>query len=195
MSNHRKHKHLTKSEQKSIDRKELFRHLLPLIKSFGVWIVLVAIMATDYASVRWLSEFFVQFTTQLTILLSKVLFVPVKEMGVGANAVLSSSSGMLLIAGYPLEVGIECTAYHAYFALIALVLFSAWKLKDKLLYGVVILIVLAILNSLRIVFLGVIGDKFPALLHVMHDYIWNILLVIILWGLWEFSNKKLTKTK
>lgn len=192
----KKRKRLTKGEINAINRKELVKHLLPLAKSFGVWMVLVAIMALDYTSVRWLTKFFVHLTTYLSIFLSKILFVPVELIGgsEGALSIPDSKEALILVAGYPLKIGIECTAYHAYFALVALVLFSAWKIKDKLVYGVVILIVLAILNSLRIVFLGVIGDKFPGLLHLMHDYIWNVLLVIVLWGLWEVSNKRLTKT-
>lgn len=179
-----------------MNRKELFKQLLPLAKSFGVWMVLVAIVAVDYTNGRWFSMYFVHFTTDLSILLSKIFFIPVEFIGGNPDkmSMADSSYGMLLIAGYPLKIGIECTAYHAYFALIALVLFSDWKLKDKFIYGAVILVILAILNSVRIVFLGVIGEKFPAILDVMHDYIWNILLVIILWGLWELSNKRFAKT-
>jgi len=194
--NSRKRKHLSKSEQRSIDRKELFKHLLPLAKSFGVWIILVTIVAVDYTNHRWFSMFFVHVTTDLSIFLSKLFFIPVKFLG-GDPSTMSSSDanyGLLLIDGYPLKISIECSAYHAYFALISLILFSSWKLKDKLIYGIVILIILALLNSFRIVLLGVIGEMFPSMFDVTHDYIWNILLVIILWGLWELSNKRLTKS-
>ena len=165
-----------------------------MAKSFGVWMLLVAIVATDYETNRWFSMNFVHFTTHLSVLLSKLFFIPVNHIAVAANALSDLNYDMISIAGYPLKISIECSAYHAYFALISLILFSAWKLRDKLVYGTVILVILALLNSFRIVFLGVIGEKFPNILDVMHDYIWNILLVIILWGLWELSNKRLTKT-
>jgi len=159
--------------------------------------ILVAIVAVDYETNRWFSMYFVHVTTHLSVLLSKLFFIPAKYIGgtVAAIATSDLNYDMITIAGYPLKISLECSAYHAYFALISLILFSAWKLKDKLVYGIIILVILALLNSLRIVFLGVIGEKFPSILDIMHDYIWNILLVIILWGLWELSNKKLTKTE
>ena len=196
MNYNRKRKHLSKSEQRSIDRKELLRQLLPLAKSFGVWMILVTIVAVDYETNRWFSMFFVHAATDLSVVLSKILFIPVKYLTSTSNAIAAPDLNydMISIANYPLKIELECSAYHAYFALIALVLFSAWELKNKFLYGAVILAVLAVLNSLRIVILGVIGKMFPSILDAMHDYIWNILLVIILWGLWELSNKRLAKT-
>ncbi|MBN2261308.1 MAG: hypothetical protein JW735_00220, partial [Prolixibacteraceae bacterium] len=90
---------------------------------------------------------------------------------------------------------LECSAYHAYLALIALVLFSKWKPKQKLIAGSLMFVALAVINSLRIIILGIIGRKYPEAFNLMHDYVWNILLVVVIWGMWEFVNQKLIKKK
>lgn len=191
-----KYKRLTENEVRSIRRRELFGYLLPLIKSFGAWIVGVFVVALDYTSYRWFSMAFVHFTTYLSYGISKILFIPVQLTGSDKEIIttLEVNFDMIVISGYPMKIELECSAYHAYIAVIALVAFSVWKRNDKLIYGSNILAVLAILNSLRIIMLGVVGHDFPAIFNIMHDYVWNILLVIILWGLWEMANNRLTKT-
>lgn len=181
---------------KSLQRKELWKYLFPLVKSFGVWLIAVSVVAIDYTYNRWFSMGFVHFTTYTTYILSKLLSVQISLLGSSSDIVttLNVNYDMLHICNYPFKIELECSAYHAYIAVVALIIFSAWKQKDKFLYGIIFIVTLAILNSLRIIALGIISQKFPSILNLMHDYIWNILLVIILWGLWELINNKLTKT-
>ncbi len=178
-----------------MQRKELLKSLMPLIKSFGLWAVLVIIVAWDYAKFQWFSMAFVHFTSYLSLGLSKLLFIPASITGSGTAMVttLNVTYDSIVISGYPMMVELECSAYHAYLAMVALIVFSGWTLRNKLVWGSILFGVLAVINSLRIVLLGVIGRKFPSVFDLMHDYIWNILLVIILWGLWEFVNTRLIK--
>jgi exosortase/archaeosortase family protein len=175
--------------------KELLKELLPLIKSFALWIVLVVIVAWDYTNNRWFSMFFVDFTTYLTHGLAKMLFIPSRIIGSGQSMVttLVVNYKSIVISNYPMIIELECSAYHAYIAMISLVLFSKWTAKQKLITGSVLFVSLAVINSIRIIMLGVIGRKFPGVFNLMHDYLWNILLVIIIWGLWEMANKRLNK--
>jgi exosortase/archaeosortase family protein len=177
--------------------KELLIELLPLIKAFGLWIVLVIIVAWDYTNNRWFSMFFVDFTTYLSHGLAKMMFIQSRILGSGQSMVttLEVNYQSVVINNYPMIIELECSAYHAYIAMIALVLFSKWTPKQKLITGSILFASLAVINSLRIIMLGVIGRKFPGVFNLMHDYIWNILLVIIIWGLWELANKKLNKLK
>lgn len=188
-----KKKHLSRKEQKAFQRKELIKELLPLGKSFLLWIVLVVIVAWDYTNKLWFSMIFIDFTTYLTYGISKLLFIPVKLLGESSGMVttMEISYRTISVNHFPMLVELECSAYHAYLAMIALVSFSNWTIKNKLVYGSIIFGILAIVNSLRIVLLGVIGKKFPNLFNTMHDYIWNILLVVVIWGLWELANKYL----
>ncbi|MBN1925858.1 MAG: exosortase/archaeosortase family protein [Prolixibacteraceae bacterium] len=192
----------SEKEIKAQKRKELFKELLPLIKAFGLWVILVIIVAWDYTNRQWFSMLFVDLTTYLSYALAKVMFIPAKIIGDGTGVVttLVVNYKSITISNYPMIIEIECSAYHAYLAMIALVIFSKWSVKQKLAIGGTLFVTLAIINSLRIVMLGVIGRKYPEVFNIMHDYIWNILLVIIIWGLWELANrfmmrKKLVKTE
>lgn len=194
-SSQSKKKNLSKGEINKQKRLELFKELLPIIKSFGLWIVLVIIVAVDYTGKRWFSMAFVDYTTWLSYGISKILFIPARIIGDGASMVttLQVNYKTIIISNYPLVIELECSAYHAYLAMLSLVVFAHWTKKQKLLIGTIIFAILSVVNSMRIVALGVIGHKFPQVFNVMHDYIWNILLVIIIWGLWELANQWLRK--
>jgi exosortase/archaeosortase family protein len=194
MSNYSK----KKVSQKEINikrRKALFKELLPLIKSFGLWVILVIIVAWDYTNYRWFSMLFIDLTTYLSYGLAKIMFIPAKILGDGSSmaTTLVVTYKSIQINNYPMIIELECSAYHAYIAMIALVTFSNWTIKQKLVTGSILFGLLAVINSFRIVMLGVIGRVFPGFFNLMHDYIWNILLVIVIWGLWEMANKKMNK--
>lgn len=190
-----------KKEQKALKqlqqqkRKELLSELLPLGKSFALWIVLVIIVAWDYTNKQWFSMLFVDFTTYLSYGLSKIMFIPAKILGSGTGMVttIEVSYRSIVIGGYPMIIELECSAYHAYLAMIALVAFSKWTNKQKIMAGSILFVTLALINSLRIVMLGIIGRKMPQVFDFMHDYLWNILLVVIIWGLWEIVNKRIAR--
>jgi len=138
---------------------------------------------------------FVDFTTYLSYLLAKIMFLPAKILGDGTSmaTTLVVTYKSITINNYPMIIELECSAYHAYIAMIALVSFSNWNVKQKLITGSILFGLLALINSFRIVMLGVIGRTFPGFFNMMHDYIWNILLVIVIWGLWELANKRMNK--
>lgn len=186
-----------KQIKKNISIKELLVELLPLIKSFGIWILLVVIVAWDYTNYRFFSMAFIYFTTYLTFGLAKIMFLQAAILGAGTSMMTTIEVNYLSIVvnNYPMIIELECSAYHAYLALIALVLFSKWLPKQKVFAGSLMFIVLAIINSLRIIILGIIGRKYPEVFDLMHDYIWNILLVVVIWGMWELVNQKLIKKK
>jgi len=194
MSNYSKKK-VSQKEINNQKRKALFKELLPLLKSFGLWVVLVVIVAWDYTNHRWFSMLFVDLTTYLSYGLAKIMFIPAKILGDGTSmaTTLVVTYKSVQISNYPMIIELECSAYHAYIAMIALVVFSNWTIKQKLVVGSVLFGLLAVINSFRIVMLGVIGRVFPGFFNLMHDYIWNILLVIVIWGLWELANKRMNK--
>jgi len=186
---------IKQKEIKKENQKALLNELLPLIKAFALWIVLVIVVAWDYTNNQWFSMLFVDFTTYLSYALSKIMFIPasIGDNGTGMVTTLIVNYKSIQINHYPMIVELECSAYHAYIAMFSLVLFSKWKWKQKLTGGSILFAALAIINSLRIVMLGVIGRTYPQIFNIMHDYVWNILLVIVIWGLWELANKKMIK--
>ncbi len=188
-------KKLSDKEVKSQKRKELFKELLPLGKSFTLWILLVVIVAWDYTNHQWFSMAFVHYTTHLSIWISKLFFIPARIIGEGVGTITTIEVNYISVSinNFPMIIELECSAYHAYLAILALTVFSPWKLKHKFIGGGIIFASLSAINSLRIVGLGIIGRKYPQIFDLMHDYVWNILLVIIIWGLWELANKIIAK--
>jgi exosortase/archaeosortase family protein len=186
-----------KKPQGKTQYKELFKALLPLMKSFALWMVLVIIVAWDYTNHRWFSMLFVEFTTYLSWALAKLMGIQAAVLGHGSSMMTTLEVNYLsiVIHNYPMIVELECSAYHAYIAMIALVIFSSWTVKQKLINGAFIFTILALINSLRIILLGVIGRKYPEIFNIMHDYIWNILLVIVIWGLWEVIDRRMQNKK
>lgn len=184
----------TKKNNKQTGTKQLLKDLIPLAKSFSLWIILVAIFAIDYTSNQWFSMVLIDFTTYTSYGLAKVLSIPAHLTGEGVDTVTSLNIAYQSISIYqfPMIIELECSAYHAYAAIISLVLFSKWQQRNKLIWGPIMLVLLALVNALRIVLLGVIGHKNPTLFNSMHDYIWNILLVIFIWIFWEFVNKRIS---
>lgn len=196
MSNNSRKK-ISSNEINSQKRKALFKELLPLLKSFGLWVVLVVLVAWDYTNNRWFSMLFIDFTTYLSYGLAKVLFIPANILGDGSSVVTTFvvNYKSIQINNYPMIIELECSAYHAYIAIIALVIFSNWNVKQKFITGSILFGILAFVNSFRIVMLGVVGRLYPAIFNFFHDYVWNILLVIIIWGLWEIANKMMNKQR
>ncbi|MBN2805840.1 MAG: exosortase/archaeosortase family protein, partial [Prolixibacteraceae bacterium] len=145
---------------------------------------------------RWFSMAFIDFTTYLTYGLAKLMFIEAEILGNGLTMVttLEVYYKSILISNYSLMIELECSAYHAYLAMISLVIFSAWTRQQKLWIGMLLFATLALVNSLRIIMLGVLGKHYPEIFNLMHDYIWNILLVIMLWGLWELANQRIRKS-
>lgn len=177
--------------------KEILRELLPIAKAFGLWILLVVIVVVDYTNHRWFSMLFIDFTTQLTYLLAKLFHIPVQLGGSGLTMMttLEVNYRNITIDHYPMLIELECSAYHTYLAIVSLVVFSSWKLKHKFSIGATLIVILSIVNSFRIIILGVLGQKYPALFNVLHDYIWNILMVIVILIIWDFSNRKFQQVK
>lgn len=186
-------KEISKQISKGQLRKELLRELIPLAKSFGLWILLVIIVAWDYTNTRWFSMIFIDLTTYLSFGLAKLLHIPAVLTGEGIDhiAKLEINYRNITIDNFPMVIELECSAYHAYLAIIALVIFSKWTLMQKLTSGSILFALLSIINALRIVLLGVAGNNSLKIFNLMHDYIWNILLVVVIWAMWEFTNKKL----
>lgn len=184
-----------KDKKKIQNKKEILKELLPLGKSFLLWGLTVIIVAWDYTNNQWFSLIFIDFTTHLTHWLA-FLFSVSSDIGNKATTTITTLEVIyrpVTIKGYPMIVELECSAYHAYLALVSLVVFSRWTIKQKLIFGTLMFSSLAIINSFRILILGIIGKQNPQFFDIFHDYFWNILIVIILWGMWELVNQYLNK--
>ncbi len=164
--------------KKPLFSKELLIKLLPLIKAFALWFLLVIIVHLPFVK-EGFRNFFVGFTTGSTVVMSKILFIPIERMGF-ANISLN---------GFNMEIIVECTAYNFYLFAIALAVFANWSIKHKLINLLIFLGVIFLTNNLRFFAMGFVGRYYPEFFDTTHDYVWNILFGFMIFGVWAWRDK------
>jgi len=192
-------KQIRKANKRASELKgKMFGELLTLGKSFVLWIVVAFIFTADANYWHTFTSILVDATTALLDLFGTLLFTPVEVVSkqIGQIEALDLYHATVTVAGYKMLIELECTAYQAFIAVIALVVFAKWDIKQKLIRSGVMLVILLILNNIRLVLLGIVGKNYPNFFNSFHDFVWNILLVIIVWIIWErfnqIDNKKLS---
>lgn len=166
-----------KAEQ--LRKKEAIRRLKPLLFSFALWGVFMAIVYIP-AIHNALMGFFVEFVVNSTVILGNILFLPVETTG----------SPIIIVAGYTMKVIFECTAYNFYLFALALVLFAKWSVKDKFINFIIFLISIFVLNASRFIIMGYVGKYFPHAFHQVHDYVWTIVFGLVVFILYIWRNDK-----
>lgn len=181
---------------KSEQRKKMFSELLTLGKSFVFWLAAVIIFSFDSNYWHTFTNSVIDVTTSLLDVFGFLMFTPVEIISkqVGQIEMLEVYHSTVTVAGYRMLVELECTAYHAFIAVVALVTFAGWKTKDKFIRGGLMFVILLVLNNIRLILLGIVGKNYPGLFNAFHDFVWNILLVIIVWLAWEKFNRMEAKT-
>ena len=158
--------------------KELLIKLLPLIKAFALWFILVLIVHIPGIK-EGFRNMFVGFTANSTVILGKMLFIPVQKL----------SFSTISVSGFSMEIIVECTAYNFYLFAIALVVFANWSIIHKMINLPIFLGVIFLTNNLRFFAMGYIGRYYPELFHTTHDYVWNILFGFMIFGVWAWRDK------
>jgi exosortase/archaeosortase family protein len=171
------------TEQPKVDRKkpstmDYVRKLMPLIKSFALWFLLVIIVhlpgiREDFRTM------FVGFTTGATEVMGKLFFLPVERIGFST----------LTVDNFSLEIIVECTAYNFYLFAIALAVFANWSAFHKIINLLIFFVTIFIVNNIRFIAMGYIGGNYPDLFNTAHDYVWNILFGFMIFGLWAWRDK------
>ncbi len=158
--------------------KELLIKLLPLIKAFAFWFLLVMIVHIPGIKEAF-RQMIVGFTTSSTVLMGKVLFIPIQRMGF-AN---------ITVNNFAMEIIVECTAYNFYLFALALTLFAKWSWKHKLLNLLIFFVIIFLMNNLRFFAMGYVGHYYPQLFDTTHDYVWNILFGFMIFAVWAWRDK------
>lgn len=164
--------------RKKIPASEYLKKLMPLIKSFALWFLLVVIVhlpgiREDFRTM------FVGFTTGSTEIMGKLLFLPVDRTGFST----------LVVNNFALEIIVECTAYNFYLFAIALVIFANWSAFHKIINLLIFFVTIFLVNNVRFIAMGYIGRYYPDLFNTTHDYVWNILFGFMIFGLWAWRDK------
>lgn len=164
--------------QKPLFSKELLIKLLPLIKAFALWFILVLILHLPGIKEAF-RNFFVGFTTGSTVFVGNLFFIPIERQ---------SFSG-ITVDGFSMEIIVECTAYNFYLFALSLAVFANWKLKYKLINLLIFFGVIFLTNILRFFAMGYVGHYYPQFFSTTHDYVWNILFGFMIFGVWAWRDK------
>jgi exosortase/archaeosortase family protein len=165
-------------KQKPLFSKELLIKLLPLIKAFALWFILVLIVHAPGIKDAF-RNFFVGFTTTSTLIMGKMFFIPIERL---------SFSG-IMVDGYSMEIIVECTAYNFYLFAVSLVVFANWKVKHKIINLLIFLAIIFLTNILRFFAMGYVGRYYPQFFSTTHDYVWNILFGFMIFAVWAWRDK------
>jgi exosortase/archaeosortase family protein len=152
---------------------------MPLIKAFALWFVLVIIVQLPGIREAF-RDFIVGATTSSTMVLGKVLFIPIERTGFSG----------IKVNDFAMQIIVECTAYNFYLFAIALALFAEWKWKHKLINFLIFLGVIFFVNNLRFFAMGYVGRHYPEFFDTTHDYVWNILFGFLIFGIWAWRDTK-----
>jgi exosortase/archaeosortase family protein len=182
---------MSKKKQKKINdqndrvkKEEFKRQFIPLLIATVLWLVTISVLEMP-AIKNQVAAFFINFTLQSTLFLGKVFFLPIK----------SSGFPNLEIAGFPMKVVMECTAYNFYVFVIFLSLLSPVSWKQRLITLVVFILAIFIVNNLRFITVGYIGSYSQKMFHFIHDYLWNILFGFMVFLIWAWRYNKSGKNE
>jgi exosortase/archaeosortase family protein len=158
---------------------ELLKKLLPLVKAFILWFLLVLLV-----HIPGIKEGFrnltVGLTTESTYYMGKILQIPIDRLGFAS----------LTIGGFAMEIIVECTAYNFYLFVIALAIFANWSWKHKIINLLIFFVIIFIANNLRFFAMGYVGGYYPKFFSTTHDYVWNILFGFMIFGIWAWRDQK-----
>jgi len=178
-----KKQQLKTKQHEKVAKKEAFRQFmkqfLPLLIAVVLWVIINTILHLP-AFRAAVQEFFIKFTLNSAVWFGKLIFLPVS----------SPVFPKITVAGYTMEVIMECTAYNFYIFVVCLSLLSPVKLKHRLLTLLIFLTAVFVVNNFRFYTMGYIGKHYTHLFHNIHDYLWNILfgfLVFLIW-LWRYRD-------
>ena len=159
--------------------KDYLKKLMPLIKAFALWFVLVIIVQLPGIREAF-RDLIVGATTTSTVILGKILFIPIERTGFAG----------IRVNNFSMQIIVECTAYNFYLFAIALAIFAEWKWKDKLINLLIFLVVIFFVNNVRFFAMGYVGGSYPEFFDTTHDYVWNILFGFMIFGIWAWRDVK-----
>ena len=163
----------------ALSNKQLSNNLKNLLYSFLLWIVLVVLIRTDFSR-AYTDSFFIRFTHSSVAFFCKILGIPVVD----------TSCPTISIYHTAMEIVPECTIYDYYLMVIALVAFTAWKWKDRLINGLIMLTILYFTNILRFLMMGFVGRFLPSAFKFTHDYLWGLIFALFTLALWIWLDNR-----
>lgn len=177
---------IIKKQEKKAAQKKFLKDFIPLISAVLLWVITLSLLHLPSIK-NEVQYFFTNFTINSTLLVGKLLFIPIQ----------SHNFPNITVDGFTMKVVMECTAYNFYIFVIYLSLLSPVKFKQRMITLVIFLGAVFIVNNLRFIILGYIGQHSASVFHFLHDYLWNILfglMVFIIWA-WRYGGFESVKNE
>lgn len=177
---------IIKKQEKKAAQKKFLKDFIPLIVAVVLWVITLSLLHLPSIK-NEVQYFFTNFTINSTLLVGKLLFIPIQ----------SHNFPNITVDGFTMKVVMECTAYNFYIFVIFLSLLSPVRFKQRIITLVIFLGAVFIVNNLRFIVLGYIGQHSASVFHFLHDYLWNILfglMVFIIWA-WRYGGFESVKNE
>lgn len=158
--------------------KKFLKSFLPLMIAVILWIITILILHLPGIEEQ-VMQGFVKFTLDSALLFGKIFFLPVE----------SFNYPNITVNGYTMKIVMECTAYNFYIFVIYLSLLSPVKWKQRLITLIIFIVAVFIVNNLRFITMGYIGNYSAHMFHIIHDYLWNILFGFMVFLIWAWRYK------
>ncbi len=177
---------IIKKQEKKAAQKKFLKDFIPLIVAVVLWVITLSLLHLPSIK-NEVQYFFTNFTINSTLLVGKLLFIPIQ----------SHNFPNITVDGFTMKVVMECTAYNFYIFVIFLSLLSPVRFKQRIITLIIFLGAVFIVNNLRFIVLGYIGQHSASVFHFLHDYLWNILfglMVFIIWA-WRYGGFESVKNE
>ena len=168
-----------KSKQNKL-KNNYFRLVLSLI----LWIILIGVFFIPPIK-ETIHPIMIQFTSNSLLFWCNILNFPV----------FVGEYPMIDIFHFRMQIVFEHTAFNFFLFAFALVVFTPWGIKPKIINFLIYIAVIYFLNLMRFIFMGWIGHIDPELFENIHNYFWNILFALVVLLMWVITNEKSGKPK
>jgi len=168
-----------KTEKRKIHKAKRKAHKA-IIKFCVVFLGLLIILTTAFP---FLSDTFNPQLTWLMVVTADMTGFLLKLFGLSVNV----SGRIVSLSNFSMEVVGECTGLYEMLIFLAAMIAYPANYKKKLIGAFLGIPLLYVINIIRMIFIGVVGNWSPKTFDFMHLYFWQvgmILIIVSVWVLW-----------
>jgi archaeosortase B (VPXXXP-CTERM-specific) len=165
-----------KTEKRKIRKAKLKAHKA-IIKFCIIFLGLLIILTTTFP---FLSDKFNPQLTWLMIVTADITGFLLRLFGMGVNV----SGRIVSLSNFSMEVVGECTGLYEMLIFLAAMIAYPASYKKKLIGAGLGIPFLYVINIIRMVFIGVVGNWSPNTFDFMHMYFWQVAMILIIVSVW-----------
>lgn len=157
-----------------------------IIKFCMVFLGLLIILTTTFP---FLSDKFNPQLTWLMVVTADVTGFLLKLFGMSVNV----SGRVVSLSNFSMEVVGECTGLYEMLIFLAAMIAYPANYKKKLIGAGMGIPLLYVINIIRMIFIGIIGNWSPKTFDFMHMYFWQVAMILIIVSVWVLWIEKVVQ--